>query len=135
MKFPFLPTINVGSNSKPILIPVELVTVIGGQSRASKVTGDMTAQMIKYAAVRPDERQKFITSPTDGISSILNSDPTASAFGLNKISLEPLKCNASLLPPAKIRYGGQNGEVEPGLSGGWNTKGISTYYIFFLCIN
>ena len=33
LRYPALPTINVGSNSKPILIPAELVSVPGGQSR------------------------------------------------------------------------------------------------------
>ena len=34
LRYPALPTINVGSSSKPILIPPELITVPGGQSRS-----------------------------------------------------------------------------------------------------
>lgn len=33
LKFPFLPTINVGSKSKPVLIPAELVEIRSGQTR------------------------------------------------------------------------------------------------------
>ena len=33
LKFPFLPTVNVGSNSKPVLIPAELIEIRSGQPR------------------------------------------------------------------------------------------------------
>ena len=123
LKFPFLPTINVGSNSKPNLIPVELVDVASGQCRSNKMTGDMTAQTIKYAAVRPDERQKFISGPNEGIASILRTDKTAIAYGLDKLSTDAMICNATILPPARIRYGGANNEIDPQLNGSWNTRG------------
>jgi hypothetical protein len=34
LRYPALPTINVGTTSKPVLIPPELITVPGGQSRS-----------------------------------------------------------------------------------------------------
>lgn len=34
LRYPALPTINIGSNKKPVWIPAELVTVPGGQSRS-----------------------------------------------------------------------------------------------------
>lgn len=36
------------------------VMVPGGQCRTQSMTGDMTAQLIKVAAIRPDERMKFL---------------------------------------------------------------------------
>lgn len=47
LKFPEVPTINVGSDKKPILIPSELVVVPDGQCRMGACTGDMTAKFIK----------------------------------------------------------------------------------------
>ena len=35
LQYPALPTINIGSNTKPIFVPPELVSVPGGQSRTS----------------------------------------------------------------------------------------------------
>ena len=34
LRYPALPTINVGSNAKPVLIPPEMISVPGGQSRS-----------------------------------------------------------------------------------------------------
>ena len=47
LKYPDLPTINVGSKDKPVLIPPELVVIADGQCRTRVCTGDMTASMIK----------------------------------------------------------------------------------------
>lgn len=49
LKYPSLPAINLGSKSKPVYVPPELVVVPGGQSRSNVCTGDMTAQMIRYS--------------------------------------------------------------------------------------
>lgn len=34
LKYPALPTINIGSSLKPVLVPAELISVPGGQSRS-----------------------------------------------------------------------------------------------------
>ena len=34
LRYPALPTINIGSAKKPVLVPAELITVPGGQSRS-----------------------------------------------------------------------------------------------------
>lgn len=46
LQFPKLPCINVGSNSKPILVPPEFIDIPGGQCRSKVCTPDMTAKMI-----------------------------------------------------------------------------------------
>ncbi len=47
LKYPALPTVNIGSTKRPVWVPVELVEVPGGQVRSKVMTGDMTATMIK----------------------------------------------------------------------------------------
>jgi hypothetical protein len=47
LKYPFLPTVNIGSSSKPVLVPPELVMIPGGQCRSTVCTGEMAASMIK----------------------------------------------------------------------------------------
>lgn len=123
LKYPQLPTINVGTSSHPVLIPAELCIVPGGQCRSHKMVGDMTAQLIRHAAVRPDERMAYITDNTDDGGSIVNvlrTDRTASAFGLTNISAAPIACAATLLPQAKLKYG--NAVVDPMFNGTWNME-------------
>ena len=77
------------------------------------------------AAVRPDDRMRFIMDGGTGDSSIvsvLRNDPTAKAFGLGEISTTPMAVSAVLLPHAKLRYGGGI-VIDPLLSGTWNMDG------------
>ena len=47
LKYPTLPTINIGSAAKPVLVPPEFILIPTGQCRAGKCTGDMTASLIR----------------------------------------------------------------------------------------
>ena len=46
LKYPSLPCINMGSLTKPVYIPAELIDIPGGQCRSQVCTPDMTAKMI-----------------------------------------------------------------------------------------
>lgn len=118
--YPFLPTINVGTTSRPVLVPPTLVVLPDYQSR-SKLTPEMTAVLIKHAAVRPDVRMQFITDGAKGspLASSYQSDVSALAFGLGGIEKHAMAVQAKLLPQAKLQYLGA-GIVDPGLSGSWN---------------
>jgi hypothetical protein len=48
LRYPSLPTINVGTNQRPVLVPPELVIVPSGQCRSNVCTKDMTASMIRF---------------------------------------------------------------------------------------
>jgi hypothetical protein len=84
--------------------------------------GDMTSQMIKLAACRPDERFNYISDGdqevqgSPSIVAVLRSDPNAVAFGLNGIASKSIASPAIILPQGKLRYG-NNETVDPGLSG------------------
>ena len=56
------------------------------------------------------------------IVSVLRKDSTATAFGLNNISVKPMAISAILLPNAKIRYA-ENTMVDPKFLGTWNMDG------------
>lgn len=95
--------------------------VIGGQARNKVVTPRMTADIIKYAAMRPDDRMKRIIygeSEQTNIVQVLKNDPNNRAFGLDTINPEPMAVPAIILPQAKLLYG--NGFVDPQLLGTWN---------------
>jgi hypothetical protein len=46
LKYPALPCVNLGSSTKPIYVPPELVAIPGGQCRSKVATPEMTAKMI-----------------------------------------------------------------------------------------
>ncbi len=121
--YPFLPTINVGTNTKPILVPPQLIIIAPGQNISRKLSPDMTAKVIKYAAVRPQDRFEFLANgeSTQGLSALdaMRTDADVQSFGLNFVEKEPMAVAARLLPQPKLRYG-QNKMVDPGLSGGWS---------------
>jgi eukaryotic translation initiation factor 2C len=123
LRFPHLPTLNVGSKSHPMLIPVELVFVLEGQSRQRSLPPEISNNIIRYAAQPPDVRFDHLTrgSRESGIFNALQHDPNAEAFGLNEISSKPMKVQACILPPAKLQYG--NRIIEPELRGTWNLAG------------
>lgn len=84
----------------------------------------LNAAMIKHAAVAPQTRMAHITNNENSVVQVLrnSSNTTAAAFGLNRISTEPTKVPATMLPPAKLLYG-NNRVVEPEFKGEWNPSG------------
>ena len=93
LKYPDLPTVNVGSKNHPILVPPELVFMHVGQCRNKKVSPAMTASLI--SVVRKAEE-----------------------FGMKGVSHKPLAIEGCILPNAKIQY--HKDVVDPMLTGEWN---------------
>jgi eukaryotic translation initiation factor 2C len=123
LQYPFLPTIDVGTSKRPIWVPAELMFVLPGQCKAGKVTGPMTADIIRLAAVRPTERVDFI----QGAHSILRDiveDPINRAFGLSGVQMESLSVPCTILPQPLLQY--RDCVVDPGLGGSW-TAGPKCY--------
>jgi len=48
LKYPSLPTINIGSVKKPVLVPSELISVPGGQSRSQVADSSRICHCLKY---------------------------------------------------------------------------------------
>lgn len=126
LRYPKLPCINIGTLQRPVLIPPELLSVAGGQTRSQAMTGEMTAQMIRIAAVRPQERMEYIIDGDknngaggESIVNILQKDPNARAFGIHNMQGSPMEVPAVFLPQAKLRYKGE-AVVDPGFAGSWN---------------
>lgn len=130
LKYPTLPTINVGSSKKPLYIPLELVTVLPGQSRSRSVTGNITSQIIKVAAMKPDERMRFLADSRVGsLMHAIAVDEDAKMFGIGggKLSTEPMRVDAQVLFPPKLQYGDSK-VISPMLRGTWNlANGVSFY--------
>ena len=134
LQFPFLPTVNVGSKQRAVLVPMELVDIVPGQTRTRSVTGDISAQIIKYAAMLPNDRFKNI-SQNSSLFSALADDQDADHFGLAQIAATvsgdgksgplPMRVTGTILPPPRLQYG--NKPIEPQLKGAWNMGDRTTF--------
>ena len=109
LRYPCLQTVNVGSRAHPVLIPMELVVVMSGQNFSHKSTPDIVSQLIRSAAIPPEERFRNIVGSVEdrGTASIvgaLKMDEVAQGFGVTQFDRQPLRVPATLLPPPKLRY-------------------------------
>jgi eukaryotic translation initiation factor 2C len=116
LRYPFLPTINVGTLLKPMLVPCELVAVLGGQVRSNVVNAEMTAKLVKLAATPPNERHAQIVSSS--VLSKIRDDTVSRAFGVSGVELSPIVSYGRILPPVRIEYA-QGKIAEPELRGAW----------------
>lgn len=131
LKYPYLPTINIGSKARPCLQPIELCEIIEGQARNKILDGRVSAQIIKHAAMLPNDRMNFITETTGGsLLQAIATDRDSEAFGLGEhINQIPICLKgATILPPAKLLYG-QGKMIEPELKGTWNLANGEPFYI------
>ena len=140
--YPFMPPVNVGNKKKMILVPMELIEIVPGQARTRSVTGDISAQIIKHAAMLPNDRFKNI-SETSSLFAAMRDDQDADRFGLgqmataitnghghssngngngsngNECGPKPMRVLGTILPPPKLQYGNSR-TVDPQLKGTWN---------------
>lgn len=64
---PNLPVINVGSRQNPIYLPCEACEVEPGQPAKSKLSGDQTAAMLKFAVMGRKPGQNAHSIVTKGV--------------------------------------------------------------------
>ncbi len=127
LKYPRLPCVQVGSRRRPIRVPSELIEVVPGQSRQRNLPSDVAANIIRNAAMPPNERFKHLgtESLANGILGELAVDHNCRAFGLDGIDPAPMQVQGVILPPPKLQYG--NRVIEPELRGSWNLAGGVTF--------
>lgn len=127
LRYPRFPTVQVGSRKRSVLVPIELMDIIPGQSRKHNLPNDIASNIIKYAAMAPQDRFTNISveSNEHGLFEAMTVDVNTQAFGLNSFSTVPMKVQATILPPPKLQYG--NRVIEPELRGSWNLAGSVTF--------
>lgn len=127
LNYPRLPCVQVGSKKRPIYVPAELLEVLPGQSRQQNLPSDVAANIIRHAAMGPNDRfaHLSIESQNNGVLGELQSDHDSKAFGLDSVDPEPMKVQGVILPPPKLQYG--NKVIEPELRGAWNLSGGVTF--------
>lgn len=129
---PGLPTVDIGSRSRPILIPMEQLMILQGQTRQRSITGDVSAAIIKHTAMLPNDRFRELTQTSFLFPALCSwQDFDAQAFGISNITAQtgaqsavaalPMRVKGTILPPAKLQYA--NRKLEPELKGAWNLSG------------
>ena len=148
---PHVSCLNVGTPNKPIYLPAEVCTIAPGQRRL-KLDEKQTAEMIKTAAQKPEERAWNIERSINE-KGMLPTDPHVRAFHMHvdnsmlgvstlertlwsvqqrtgpaclKAPTAAVQVEARILDPPTLLYEG-NQTFKPGGEGKWDMRGLSFY--------
>ncbi|TMW58188.1 hypothetical protein Poli38472_011776 [Pythium oligandrum] len=121
LRYPQLPCLHVGAVNKKTYFPMEICKTVAGQKCPRKITDTQTAEMIKVAATKPQDRKAQIESKVR--EAHFDRDATLRSFGL-EVDPNMVTTQARVLPPPKLAYG-RNATVNPDANGTWNMRGKS----------
>ena len=116
LQFPDVPCVTVGN--KGTVIPPELCWVVKGQHKRGKLTGDQTANMIKYTAKAAFDRERAIQQIAN--KEIVINDPLLAHYGI-KPSNRMLEVEGRVLDVPSVIY--NNKTINP-KDGSWNLMGV-----------
>lgn len=120
LNFPDLPLVQM--ENKAVVYPPEFLVVKGLQRWPFKLTEQQTADMIRYTAKRPTERQEHILKCKKLLKH--DEDPQLLEYGL-KIGTSMIKTKARLLPSPQIQFG--NAKHHAATSGRWDLRSKKFY--------
>ena len=115
LEYPDLPCITVGS--KGTSLPMEVCTIVKGQHKLGMLTGDQTANMMKYSAKPAFDREKVIQQIAN--REIILNDPLLVHYGI-KPSNKMIEVSGRVLDIPTINY--SNKTIRPRNSS-WNLRG------------
>ncbi|KAJ5193301.1 hypothetical protein N7449_009443 [Penicillium cf. viridicatum] len=121
------PVVNIGSRDRPVYVPVEVCEVEPGQPAKSKLSGDQTASMLRFAVMGRKPGQNAQSIVTKGVGVLGLGEPlnaTLSAFGVNS-STELITVPGRVLPAPNVYYkdGSRTKEIRTQF-GSWNMRQI-----------
>ncbi|PAN13868.1 hypothetical protein PAHAL_2G369600 [Panicum hallii] len=118
LKFNFLPCLNVGSEQKPVYLPIEVCKIVPRQRYQKKLDGSQVSTLMKSTCQFQPE-QLSICQVVE--SKQYNSTKRANEFGIDVDD----KCtvNARVLPPPNLKYHDSGSEKTwSPMNGYWNMK-------------
>lgn len=118
IRFPAMPTIQVGNAIRKIQLPIELCSVSANQAVMKRCTETQTRNMIKVAATSTDIRRAKIMDILKKIDH--NRSATLQQFGIG-VGTDFTAVKARILDPPTLQYGEQR-TVRPN-KGVWNAAG------------
>ncbi|CAG9941306.1 unnamed protein product [Clonostachys rosea f. rosea IK726] len=117
LRAPGLPLIDAGTGGA---IPMEMAYIVPMQRYPFKLNSDQTANMIKIAVTRPNERRKAIEDKTKMLR--LDEDPYLKHYGITfeeKFSTT----KAKVIPPPIVKFRA-GGTAKPQFSGRWRIDNL-----------
>ncbi|XP_047328700.1 protein argonaute MEL1-like [Impatiens glandulifera] len=114
VKYPSLPAIQSGSDTKPVYLPMELCKIVEGQRYTKKLNEKQVTNLLKATCQRPKMREQSIKQMVTRNS--YNNDKFVNEFRM-RMSLEPTTVEARVLQPPLLRY---KGSQEAPHVGQWN---------------
>ncbi|CAH2060404.1 unnamed protein product [Thlaspi arvense] len=119
VRFPSLPAIQSGSDSKPAYLPMELCRIAEGQRYTKKLNERQITAMLRATCQRPKEREDLIKDMVKK-NNYNNIDLVSKEFGMS-VTDQLASVEARVLPPPVLKYheSGKEKMVNPRL-GQWN---------------
>ncbi|KAL8170239.1 hypothetical protein V2J09_022043 [Rumex salicifolius] len=135
LQYPYLPCIKVGTEKRPVYIPMELCKLVEVQSYMKKLGKEQVAKMLRATCKRPPEREQTIIKMVRD-NRFNDKQLVAKEFGI-QVSEEPTIINARILPVPKLNYS-NNQLVDPEL-GQWKMNDKRFYsgatVKYWTCVN
>ncbi|XP_071730803.1 protein argonaute MEL1-like [Rutidosis leptorrhynchoides] len=119
LKYPFLPAIQAGTDSKPTYLPMEICKLVESQRYTKKLNERQVTAMLKATCRRPRDRESEIDRVLKGNK--YNQDKLVKEdFGL-RVREQLTSIEARVLPPPPLKYhqSGRQSEILPAV-GQWN---------------
>ncbi|CAH8284688.1 unnamed protein product [Eruca vesicaria subsp. sativa] len=119
VKYPYLPAIQSGSDSKPAYFPMELCRIAEGQRYTKKLNERQVTAMLKATCQRPEARENSIKGMVKN-NKYNEIDLVRKEFGMS-VTDQLASVEARVLPPPLLKYheSGREKMVNPRL-GQWN---------------
>lgn len=125
---PNLPCVRTNPK-RDIFVPLELLEVCPKQRRSKAMTPVQTSNMIKLAALKPNDRKR--SAQTAIATANYNTDDTCRAFGM-QVDPKLVAVDARVLTPPSLEYDGRR--VIQANNGAWNMarnrmiQGMTVYH-------
>ena len=113
LQYPNLPLVEM--TKKNVSYPMEFLHVLENQRYMFKLDEFQTANMIKFAVSRPQERNNAINEGKSWLT--WEREEILKRYGL-QVNPNMIKTRARLLPPPEVQFGSNT--AKPGFDGRWN---------------
>ncbi|KAG2636871.1 protein argonaute 18-like isoform X3 [Panicum virgatum] len=119
LKFNFLPCLNVGSEQKPVYLPIEVCKIVPRQRYQKKLDGSQVSTLRKSTCQFQPEQQSICQVVE---SKQHNGTKHANEFGID-VDDNLTTINARVLPPPNLKYHDSGSEKTwSPMNGHWNMK-------------
>ncbi|EOA29189.1 hypothetical protein CARUB_v10025461mg [Capsella rubella] len=117
VRYPALPAIQTGNDSRPVYIPMELCQIVGEQRYTKRLNEKQVTALLKATCQRPEERERSIQRLVVGNK---YDSPLVKEFGMS-VTSQLASIEARVLPPPMLKYhdSGREKMVNP-RQGQWN---------------